>query len=217
MTSSTWASVTVPGRPGRGSSRRPSRRCSAKRERHFAAIPRVIDRRSAISVFLAPVAASKMMRERCANAWALLRRRAQAYASTEHPRLRLLDRRHGVAATLLRVVLHRASHAAGPRRRDHREPERDMGNPAGAQPDDRGLGLREECLDWLLILGRRQLERVLREYVEHYNHERPHRALGLRAPDPSPQVIPRHPRGRQHRTRVGERLVVDSTSAPAGM
>jgi putative transposase len=62
--------------------------------------------------------------------------------------------------------------------------------------------LREECLDWLLILGRRQLERVLREYVEHYNHERPHRALGLRAPDPSPQVIPLHPRPQ---TAVGRR------------
>lgn len=54
--------------------------------------------------------------------------------------------------------------------------------------------LREECLDWLLILGRRHLERVLREYVEHDNHERPHRALELRAPQPSPRVIPLRPR-----------------------
>jgi putative transposase len=53
---------------------------------------------------------------------------------------------------------------------------------------------RQECLDCLLILGRRQLERVLREYVEHYNRERPHRALELRAPQPSPNVIPLHPR-----------------------
>jgi putative transposase len=44
--------------------------------------------------------------------------------------------------------------------------------------------LRRECLDRLLILGRRQLERVLRVYVRHYNHRRPHRALDLRAPDP---------------------------------
>jgi transposase InsO family protein len=50
--------------------------------------------------------------------------------------------------------------------------------------------LREECLDWLLILGRRHLERVLREYVDHYNHERPHRALELRAPEPPPKVLP---------------------------
>jgi putative transposase len=53
--------------------------------------------------------------------------------------------------------------------------------------------LREECLDWLLILSRRHLDRVLHEYVDHYNRERPHRALELRAPDPSPKVIPLRP------------------------
>jgi hypothetical protein len=36
---------------------------------------------------------------------------------------------------------------------------------------------RTECLDWLLVLGPRHLERVLRVYVDHYNTERPHRAL----------------------------------------
>jgi putative transposase len=44
--------------------------------------------------------------------------------------------------------------------------------------------LRAECLDWLLILNRRQLERVLRIYIDHYNTQRPHRALELRPPDP---------------------------------
>ena len=44
--------------------------------------------------------------------------------------------------------------------------------------------VRRECLDRLLILGRRQLEHVLRVYVEHYNHGRPHRALDLKPPDP---------------------------------
>ena len=42
--------------------------------------------------------------------------------------------------------------------------------------------VRAECLDWLLILGRRHLEHVLRRYVTHYNAERPHRALALRTP-----------------------------------
>jgi putative transposase len=42
--------------------------------------------------------------------------------------------------------------------------------------------VRAECLDWLLILNRRHLERVLREYVEHYNTHRPHRALKLQPP-----------------------------------
>jgi putative transposase len=44
--------------------------------------------------------------------------------------------------------------------------------------------VRVDCLDWLLIVGRRHLEQVLRIYVKHYNEHRPHRALGLEAPDP---------------------------------
>lgn len=43
--------------------------------------------------------------------------------------------------------------------------------------------VRRECLDRLLILGRRQLAHVLRVYVQHYNGERPHRALNLKTPD----------------------------------
>ncbi len=44
--------------------------------------------------------------------------------------------------------------------------------------------VRGECLDWLLILNRRHLERVLRVYVEHCNTQRPHRALDLQPPNP---------------------------------
>jgi putative transposase len=44
--------------------------------------------------------------------------------------------------------------------------------------------VRSECLDWLLVLNRRHLERVLRIYVDHYNRHRPHRALELRPPEP---------------------------------
>lgn len=43
---------------------------------------------------------------------------------------------------------------------------------------------RRECLDWILILGRSHLDRILRVYVDHYNHHRPHRALGLVPPEP---------------------------------
>ena len=42
--------------------------------------------------------------------------------------------------------------------------------------------VRQECLDWVLIWGRRHLERVLDEYVRHYNEQRPHRSLALRPP-----------------------------------
>jgi putative transposase len=44
--------------------------------------------------------------------------------------------------------------------------------------------VRRECLDRLLIFGRRQLDHVLRVYVRHYNERRPHRALDLEAPEP---------------------------------
>ena len=37
--------------------------------------------------------------------------------------------------------------------------------------------IRRECLDRMLIFGRRQLEVVLAEYVDHYNGHRPHRSL----------------------------------------
>jgi putative transposase len=43
--------------------------------------------------------------------------------------------------------------------------------------------VRSECLDWLLILGRRHLDSVLRVYTEHYNRERPHRGLALMTPE----------------------------------
>ncbi len=42
--------------------------------------------------------------------------------------------------------------------------------------------IRRDCLDWLLIARRRQLEHVLRVYVDHYNAHKPHRALGLTPP-----------------------------------
>jgi putative transposase len=51
--------------------------------------------------------------------------------------------------------------------------------------------VRAECLDRMLIVGRRHLDRVLGVYVRHYNEHRPHRGLGLVAPDhgrPPPQA-----------------------------
>ncbi len=45
--------------------------------------------------------------------------------------------------------------------------------------------VRTECLDWILVLGRRHLNGILREYVRHYNQQRPHRGLDLGVPVPS--------------------------------
>ena len=52
--------------------------------------------------------------------------------------------------------------------------------------------LRRECLDWILILRRRHLERVARSYISHYSAHRPHRALDQRPPTgKAPPAIPR--------------------------
>jgi len=45
--------------------------------------------------------------------------------------------------------------------------------------------VRRECLDRMLIVGRRQLEYILRVYVQHDNSARPHRSFDLRPPDSS--------------------------------
>jgi Integrase core domain len=42
--------------------------------------------------------------------------------------------------------------------------------------------VRRECLDRLLILGRRHLHHVLTTYALYYNEHRPHRALAQRPP-----------------------------------
>ena len=54
---------------------------------------------------------------------------------------------------------------------------------------------RRECLDRLLIFGRRQLRHVLRVYIRHFNQQRPHRALDLRPPIAvaEPILLPQRP------------------------
>jgi len=62
--------------------------------------------------------------------------------------------------------------------------------------------IRRECLDRFLILGRRHLETVVAEYMDHYNGDRPHRSLNQRSPlavaeaivpitDPDPEDVRR--------------------------
>jgi putative transposase len=43
--------------------------------------------------------------------------------------------------------------------------------------------VRSECLDWLLILNARHVERLLTVFIDHYNRHRAHRALNLTPPD----------------------------------
>jgi putative transposase len=56
--------------------------------------------------------------------------------------------------------------------------------------------LRQECRDRMLIFSRRELEHVLRVYVNPYNEHRPHRASSCARPNrrvPSPRSITPRP------------------------
>ncbi len=44
-----------------------------------------------------------------------------------------------------------------------------------------------ECLDWLPIVNRRHLERVLRVVADHGNSHRPHGSLKLKPPIQPPE------------------------------
>jgi hypothetical protein len=64
--------------------------------------------------------------------------------------------------------------------------------------------IRAECLDWTLILGRRQLDQTLRIYAEHYNRQRPHRAIRLATPLGGARVpVPVSPRDVRWRDLLG--------------
>ena len=57
--------------------------------------------------------------------------------------------------------------------------------------------VREECLDKILILGERHLERVLHTYVGYYNHCRPHQGIDQRTPIPLGKATRTGPIGRR--------------------
>ena len=44
--------------------------------------------------------------------------------------------------------------------------------------------VREECLDRIVILGERHLDRVLTAYVNYYNRARPHQGIEQQCPMP---------------------------------
>jgi len=68
--------------------------------------------------------------------------------------------------------------------------------------------IRSECLDHLLIVNARHLERVLRSYLRHYNGHRPHQGISQEIPK-APQSTPMmtscpslHEGHRQHRRQL---------------
>jgi putative transposase len=54
----------------------------------------------------------------------------------------------------------------------------------------------------MLVVGRRHLDMILREYVGHYNQHRPHRGLDLDVPLPSTRTVATPPPLRVRRRDV---------------
>jgi putative transposase len=52
--------------------------------------------------------------------------------------------------------------------------------------------VRKECLDHLLILQEKQLQRVLNAYVEYFNQVRPHQGIQQQIPGPSGAAMSSH-------------------------
>jgi putative transposase len=61
---------------------------------------------------------------------------------------------------------------------------------------------RSECLDWILVRSERHLVRILTEYVDHFNHARPHRGRELRPPCAAAPDPPAPTPGQRVRRRV---------------
>ena len=50
------------------------------------------------------------------------------------------------------------------------------------------LTARAECLGWVFVCGERHAERLLHEFIRHYDQERSHDAIDLEQPVPYPGV-----------------------------
>jgi putative transposase len=75
--------------------------------------------------------------------------------------------------------------------------------------------MRRECLDWLIPLSESHLRSILKSWVGHYNHGRPHMALGPGVPDPPQGIVQSAIELSWH--RIGERFVVRAKSLLGGL
>jgi putative transposase len=75
--------------------------------------------------------------------------------------------------------------------------------------------IRRECLDWLIPLSEAHLRQSLKSWIGHYNHGRPHMALGPGVPDPPPIVT--SPSFLKSRHRLGDFGAVRSTPILGGL
>jgi putative transposase len=70
--------------------------------------------------------------------------------------------------------------------------------------------IRRECLDWMLPISEAHLCSILREWVTHYNHARPHSALGPGVPGPPRETARVSKLESRHRLAAGAIVLVKS-------
>ena len=75
--------------------------------------------------------------------------------------------------------------------------------------------IRRECLDWLIPLSQSHLQWILRSWVDHYNHGRPHMVLGPGVPDPPSEVA--RPPAQLSRHRIDGHLALRGKSILGGL
>jgi len=75
--------------------------------------------------------------------------------------------------------------------------------------------MRRECLDWSIPLSESHPRSILSSWEGHYNHGRPHVALGPGVPDRPSAVVPSARPLTRH--RIGERLGVCARSVLGGL
>jgi putative transposase len=50
--------------------------------------------------------------------------------------------------------------------------------------------IKESCLDRLILVGERSLRAAIREFMQHYHHERPHQGMGNLLLFPATPTVP---------------------------
>ena len=57
-------------------------------------------------------------------------------------------------------------------------------------------GDAQACLNHILVLGEQHLYRVIRKYVEYFDHARPHQGIEQKIPEASPAVSAKQGKGK---------------------
>ena len=86
-----------------------------------------------------------------------------------------------------------------------------IASPKANSIAERVIGtIRREFLDWMIPMSEAHLRSILREWATHYNHGRPHSALGPGVPDPPKQSVVTPKSEFRHRMAAGVLVLAKS-------